>query len=78
MAIHPIIQNALDVGKVTGGFGATGSFMVKGQQLEEQGASTSGQISGGLKYGVKNGIIAGGVGVGVSGTAMALAKILKR
>lgn len=57
--------------------GALG-FMTKGEELENQGATFGQQLGGSLSGGLRSGIGGAGIGLGVSGTAVALKSILKK
>ena len=71
--VHPLIQSAIATGAVVGtAFG----FVTEGERLEAEGAPTSQQITGALGTGAMDGLIGAGTGLGVSGTGLALAKIL--
>ena len=59
-----------------GGIGTAAGFMTKGEELENRGASEFKQLTGSLSGGFSGGIVGAGIGVGVSGTAVALKKIL--
>ena len=61
-----------------GGIGTAAGFMTAGERLEEQGAPISNQLTGGIGYGIKDGIIGAGIGAGVSGTAIALKQIFRK
>ena len=75
MNIDPAIIAASIAG---GGIGLAGGAMVKGQRLEEQGASEFDQFTKPLGTGITTGLIGAGVGAGVSGTALALRKVLRK
>jgi len=75
MTIHPIIKSALTAGGISG---TAYGFATQGENLEAQGLTTSQQIIGGLKGGAIDGAIGAGVGLGISGTGLALAKILRK
>ena len=75
MEIHPILKSAIAIGTATGaGYG----FMTQGENLETQGAPTSQQIFESLATGTKDGFTGAGVGLATGGTALALAKILRK
>ena len=73
MNVSPAIIAASIAG---GGIGLAGGTMVKGQKLEEQGASEFDQLVKPLGTGITTGLIGAGIGAGVSGTAVALKKVL--
>lgn len=60
------------------GIGVAAGFMNKGEQLENQGATSMQQLGGGIAGGLGGGIAGAGIGLGVSGTAVALKHILKK
>lgn len=59
-----------------GGIGTAVGFMTKGEELENMGASEMKQLTGSTVGGITHGIAGAGIGVGVSGTAIAIKKIL--
>ena len=61
-----------------GGIGTAAGFMTAGERLEEQGASVSKQLTGGIGNGIKDGLIGTGIGAGISGTAYALKTIFRK
>ena len=73
--IPPSVIAAMVAG---GGIGTAAGFMTAGERLEEQGAPVSKQLTGGISYGIKDGLIGAGIGAGVSGTAIALKQIFRK
>lgn len=74
-----INKDVLKAGAIAGGsLGFAAGFMTDGEKLEDSGASTFQQFTGGLGGGLKTGVIGVGAGVGISGTAAALKAILKK
>lgn len=73
MNVNPGIIAA---GIAGGGIGTAVGFMTKGEELENAGASEFQQLTGSTVGGLQKGAIGAGIGVGVSGTAIALKKIL--
>jgi hypothetical protein len=71
--ISPAIIAATIAGS---GIGSAVGFMSKGEQAENQGASTSAQFKQSSFGGLSGGFVGAGIGLGVSGTAVALKKIL--
>lgn len=71
--ISPAIIAATVAGS---GIGTATGFMTKGEQVEDQGISTFSQIKEASLSGISGGFIGAGIGLGVSGTAIALKKIL--
>lgn len=61
-----------------GGIGISAGFLTKSEELEEYGVPLSKQVTGGLGYGLKDGIIGTGIGAGASGTAIALKHIFRK
>lgn len=61
-----------------GGFGVATGFLTADQREEEQGAAVSQQLKSSLGTGVRDGVIGAGIGMGVSGTALALHSIFKK
>ena len=61
-----------------GGIGLAKGFMTKGEVLENQGATPMQQLGGGLAGGIGQGLVGAGIGLGISGTAVALKNILKK
>jgi hypothetical protein len=59
-----------------GGLGVASGFMVKGEESENRGASTLQQLGDSVAGGISYGVTGAGIGIGVSGTAVALKKIL--
>jgi hypothetical protein len=76
MALLP--PSMIAAGIAGGGIGTATGFLVRGENLENQGATTGQQFGGSLIGGLSGGLIGGGVGLGVSGTTMALKKVLKK
>lgn len=75
MKLHPIFKAALATGAISGtAYGA----LTESENLEAQGLPVSQQLAGGLGAGVKDGLIGMGIGAGVSGTGLALAKIMRK
>lgn len=71
MKTHPAIIAASIAG---GGFGAATGFMTGGEELENLGASELHQLGGAMADGTVHGV----VGAGITGTAVALRKILRK
>lgn len=61
-----------------GSIGFAAGFMNRGERLEESGASTFGQVGGGVAHGLITGAVGIGAGIGISSTAAALKAILRR
>ena len=75
MAIHPILKSAIAIGATSGtAYGA----LTQGETLEAHGAPLSQQVTGALGTGAIDGAIGAGAGLVIGGTAMALAKILRK
>jgi len=75
MKLHPIFKAALATGAVSGtAYGA----LTESENLEAQGLPVSQQLAGGLGTGAVDGLIGATVGAGVSGTSLALAKIMRK
>lgn len=75
MNVNPAIVAASIAGA---GIGTATGFMVKGEKLENQGASINQQLGGSLVGGLEGALIGTGIGAGVSGTAVALRSILRK
>ena len=73
MKVHPGLITGIIAGS---GIGVAAGFMTKGEELENQGASGWQQLSGSTVSGFTHGMAGAGIGAGVSGTAIALKKIL--
>ena len=58
------------------GIGTAAGFLTKSEELENQGASVESQVGEGFVNGLGTGIAGAGIGLGVSGTAVALKHIL--
>ena len=58
------------------GIGTATGIMTKGEALENRGASDLQQLTGSMGAGISNGLVGAGIGIGVSGTVVALRKIL--
>lgn len=73
--ITSYFKAALTTGAISGtAYGA----LTESENLEAQGLPVSQQLAGGLGVGVKDGLIGMGIGAGVSGTGLALAKIMRK
>ena len=75
MNINPAIIAASIAG---GGIGTAAGVMIKGEQLEHQGASNLEQMTRIIPNGLQGGIIGAGIGAGASGTAVALRAIFRK
>lgn len=71
-----IPPSVIAAGIAGSGIGAAAGIMKKGEALENRGASDLQQITGSLGAGVTHGLAGAGIGVGISGTTVALKKIL--
>ena len=60
----------------SGTIGSAIGFMTKGEELENQGATTLKQTTGAIGGGLYGGAIGAGIGAGLGGTALALKKVL--
>lgn len=76
MALLP--PSMIAAGIAGNGIGTAIGFMTKGETLENQGATVGQQFGGSLIGGFSGGLVGTGIGLGVSGTAVALKKILKK
>lgn len=58
------------------GIGVATGLLYKGEQLEEAGLPVHSQITGSIGYGMRNGLIGAGIGVGAGGIGYALKKVM--
>ena len=75
MSNHPGMIAATIAGSSIGF--ATGVIR-KGEQLENQGATLGQQFGGSIVGGITSGLTGAGIGLGTSGTIVALKSILKK
>lgn len=74
MKVNPSIVAASIAG---GGIGLATNFMVKGEQSENRGDTLIQQFGHSTIGGLSGGIVGAGIGAGVSGTAIALSKVMR-
>lgn len=58
--------------------GTASGFMVKGEQLEEQGAGELKQLTGSIGQGVQSGLIGTGIGLGAGEVVNALSSLMRK
>jgi hypothetical protein len=71
-----IPPSVIAAGIAGAGIGTTSGIMIKGEQLEKSGVSDFQGVTGTIGGGIVSGIKGAGMGVGISGTAVALKRIL--